>query len=722
MTQDFYAHSLEGRPPSEWQPLDEHLKKVAEKAAAFAAAFDSSSWGKLVGSNHDIGKGTLQWQAYLRRVNNVIDEFAEYYIGHVEHSIHGAKWLQHHSNEPGKLLSYCIAGHHGGLPNWIEDATTGLKVRLKNKYPEVQLTLEKPEFENELPFRVNDTSRFGFQLQFFVRMLFSCLVDADFLDTEAALNVERMKWRANYPSLQQLSERFWKFFKKLRKDAPSTKVNKQREMILKDCLGAAKKRPGLFSLTVPTGGGKTLSSMAFSLEHAKHFGKDRVIYVIPFTSIIEQNAEVFRKAMGENAVLEHHCNFVPDDADWRTRLAVENWDAPVVITTNVQFFDSFFARNPSKCRKLHNVANSVVIFDEIQAIPVEKLKPCIEVLKELTLNYKVSAVLCTATLPALEYSRDFSSGMKDIHEIIQDVPSLFGDLRRTEENYIGILNESDLAVQMTQYEQVLCIVNTRRQALDIFKMLPESDGNFHLSALMHPLHRSSSLEEIRGRLNKKSTCRVVSTQLIEAGVDIDFPVVFRMAAGMDAIAQAAGRCNREGHSSIGKVSIFKIEDGTPPGYFRQTMQCAERLFERFSKQLLSPECIHEYFLDYYWLNQSRMDADGIVRLCNQGCTGDIQFKDIAEFHMIKTATIPIIIGVDNEADYLIKQLDFLEHCGPILRKLQQYTVQVYPYCFDALSDWLEHPKPGIHVLRSPEMYSHQTGLSCQPPEGEAFFV
>ena len=722
MYENFYAHSLEGRPPSEWQLLEEHLTNVADLAAIFANAFNATSWARLAGKNHDIGKGTLQWQAYLRKANNVTDDFSDYYTGHVEHSIQGAEWLYHHSNDAGKLLSYCIAGHHGGLTNWIEDATTGLKARLETKYKEIKLPLEKPEFENSLPFEVNDSSRFGFQIQFFVRMIFSCLVDADYLDTEASLDPERKKWRSQHPSLACLKERFWEHLHKVRKNSPASIVNKQREIVLADCLKAAEHEPGLFSLTVPTGGGKTLSSMAFAMEHAERFSKSRIIYVIPFTSIIEQNAGVFRNAMGNDAVLEHHCNFIPNDADWKSRLAIENWDSPIIVTTNVQFFDSFYARKPSRCRKLHNVANSIIIFDEIQAIPVEKLKPCIEILKELTLNYGVSAVLCTATQPAIEYSEDFSEGLRDVNEIIKDIPALFTGLRRTDEKYIGILEKSDLEGQISQHEQVLCVVNTRQQALDLFNMLPEDNGNFHLSALMHPLHRSRKLDEIRERLNKNLICRVISTQLIEAGVDIDFPVVFRIAAGMDAVAQAAGRCNREGRNSIGRVFIFKLENGTPPGYFRQTMQCAERLFDRFSKHLLGPECIREYFLDYYWLNQNRMDGDGIIERCNQCVRGDIQFKDIAEFRMIKTATIPVIIALEDEALSLIMQLDYIEHRGPILRRLQQYTVQIYPYQFDELSNWLENPKSGIYVLRSAELYSDKTGLLCDPPQGEALFA
>ncbi len=723
----YYAHSKETEPPESWQPLEEHLKNVGLLAAQFASYFNAESWGGTAGESHDIGKGINEWQAWLRRVNNIEDDcFVKFYIGHIQHAIHGAKWLYDHSQQAGKLLSYCVAGHHGGLSNWFDQEGNGLKSKLSKPLPASNTPLQEPTFEKKLPFSVKESNRLGFQVQFFIRMTFSCLVDADYLDTERFLNPEKYKWRSTYPSLKDLNERFWRAFEKIRKNANPTEVNQQRKKVLNDCLVAAKLKPGLFSLTVPTGGGKTLSSLAFALEHAcrqkdKKDIKRRIIYVVPFTTIIEQNAEVFRNALGEDAVLEHHCNFIPEDFDWKTRLAAENWDAPVIVTTNVQFFNSFFSRKPSTCRKLHNVAQSVVIFDEVQAIPVEKLKPCLEVLKELTQNYGVTAVLCTATQPAIEYSEHFKSGLKNVTEIIQDVPSLFGAFKRTQEEYIGKFDEAGLANKLIEQKQVLCIVNTRPQALDVFNLLPADEGTFHLSALMYPAHRSRKFKEIKNRLTNRLPCRVVSTLLIEAGVDVDFPVVFRVSAGMDSIAQAAGRCNREGLQNQGEVSIFKFETDPPSGFFRQTSQCAERLFNKYAGRLLEPNCIHEYFLSYYWINENRMDNDGIVKLCNQGGTGDIQFQDIAEFQMIKTATCPIIIALEDEAVSLVKQLDFMEHGGSILRKLQQYTVQVYPYQLAALDGWLENPKPGIFVLRSPQLYSDKTGLTCTPPEGEAFF-
>ena len=725
MDKKHYAHSLDGKPPSDWQPLEEHLKNVAKMAAEFADYFGARVWGSILGENHDLGKGTRPWQAYLRRANDIIDEFVPFYEGHPTHAFVGAQWLHKHSVEAGKLLAYCIAGHHGGLPNWDGNATSSLEARLQEHYPEVVVPAPAPDFPSELPLQFVQ-ERLGFQFQFFVRMLFSCLVDADYLDTEAFLDKKKSGWRSKYSGIDTLHERFWSNFNVLRDRADqTTKVNIQRERVLQDCLEAGKLEPGLFSLTVPTGGGKTLASMAFALNHARKQEKRRIIYVIPFTSIIEQNAKVFRDMLGDDTILEHHCNFLPDDSDWKTRLATENWDAPVVVTTNVQFFNSFYANKTSKCRKLHNVADSIIIFDEVQAIPVEKLEPCLEVIKELSLNYGVTSVLCTATQPAINFSEQFKAGLKNVREIIQDVPALFATLKRTEEIFIGEFSEQDVANQLLEHEQVLCIVNTRQQALDIFNALPESEENIHLSALMYPAHRTKKLDEIRVRLSAKNKqpCRVVSTQLIEAGVDVDFPCVFRAVAGIDSIAQAAGRCNRNGLSETPcKVSVFEFPEESGCSFFRQASQSAAKLFEPFKGKLTAPECVREYFLDFFWKNEQRMDEDGIIKgLCRPAQSGNIQFKDIAKFQMIKSATIPIIVALEKNAVELIRALEFAEHKGGILRKLQQFSVQIYPYQFEEIKVWLENPLPGIWVLRSEELYSDVTGLKCKPPEGTAFF-
>lgn len=722
---NFYAHSVEGKPPEEWHRLEDHLKGTAELAALFADVFGAREWGKTLGRYHDLGKAKKTWQAYLRKAHGIIDEFAKYYEGHPGHAAVGAQWLFQNSKEAGKLLAYCIAGHHAGLPDWDGSPVSSLTAKVKQPLPELDLVPPAPDFPKELPFFI-ETDRFGFQIQFFVRMLFSCLVDADFLDTEASLDQMKANWRTTYPSISELHKRFWRNFNVLRENADrASAVNRQRELVLADCLQAARREAGLFSLTVPTGGGKTLSSLAFALNHAIGNSKLRIIYVIPFTSIIEQNAEVFREMLGDDAVLEHHCGFLPEDSDWKTKLATENWDAPVVVTTNVQFFNSFYSNKTSKCRKLHNVLDSIVIFDEIQAIPVEKLRPCLEAIKELSLNYGVTSVLCTATQPAITFSERFHTGLKNVREIIQDIPSLFTELKRTEEVFIGELGIEGIANRLMQQGQVLCIVNTRQEALDIFNRLPKSEDNIHLSALMYPAHRTERLAEIRRRLSSdnKLLCRVVSTQLIEAGVDVDFPCVYRAIAGIDSIAQAAGRCNRNGSSeSPRRVYVFKLPEDDGCSFFRLAVQSAAKLFEPFAGSLTSPDCVREYFADYFWKNEQRMDGDGIIgQLCASAQCGDIQFCEIAKFQMIQSATISVIIALEGEPVRLVRSLNFADHKGGILRKLQRFSVQIYPYQLEEIKEWLENPAPGIWVLRSRELYSEETGLRCRPPMGNAFF-
>ena len=726
----FYAHSTDNLDKSDWQTLEEHLEGVATLAEEFASVFGAGDWGNIVGANHDLGKATLPWQAYLRYANKIVDEFSQFYSGHPNHAAVGAQWLFKHSDQAGKLLAYCIAGHHGGLPNWTDTSTAALNQKVIKQIPEIGISIADPRIPKEFPILHPQTERLGFQLQFFTRMLFSCLVDADYLDTEKALDRKKTGWRSNYTSIEDLHKRFWDTLNDIRDKADNVEnvnqrhVNKQREVVLDDCLRASKLEPGLFSLTVPTGGGKTLSSLAFALDHAiqKRQKMRRIIYVVPFTSIIEQNAKVFRDMLGDDAVLEHHCNYIPDETDWKTRLASENWDAPVIVTTNVQFFNSFYANKTSKCRKLHNVANSIIIFDEVQAIPVEKLQPCLEVIRELSLNYGVTSVLCTATQPAIKYSEHFEAGLKDVREIIQNVSGLFKHLKRTTEVYIGEFSAEEIAEKLQVIEQVLCIVNSRQQALDVFSALSETVENIHLSALMYPQHRSEKIQKIRGLLDDGLPCRVVSTQLIEAGVDVDFPCVFRAVAGIDSIAQAAGRCNRNGRSNIPlQVSVFNFTDGVGCSYFRQAAQSAEKLFALYAGRLTDPSCVTAYFDDYYWKNSQRMDAEGIVESCLPAQNGDIQYKDLAKFKMIESATIPIVIAIEKEAVSLVEALTFAEHKGGILRKLQQYTVQIYHYQFDQLKSWCESPIDGVWVMRSDELYSEELGLKCTPPEGTAFF-
>ncbi len=669
-----------------------------------------------------MGKGTLPWQAYLRKANQIVDELAKHFQGRIDHKHVGAREAVALAEQAGKLLAYCIAGHHGGLPNWSGEREWELKSKLAEEQSAFESVVDSPTMPTALPFEF-DQQRCGYQLQFFARMLFSCLVDADYLDTAQAMGGASPSAQ---PELVDLIETFWANFNALREAAnPALEVNRQREAVLRDCLASAPMASGLFSITVPTGGGKTLASLAFALEHARKHGKRRVIYVIPFTSIIEQNAAEFRKMLGDDAVLEHHCNYIPDEAHWRERLAMENWDAPVIVTTNVQFFDSFYSCTPSRCRKLHRIADSVVIFDEVQAIPVERLRPCLEVLRELSANYGVSSVLCTATQPAIEESQDFPEGLPGVRPIIADVPALFNALKRTTEVFVGTREVEDLAKELASEDnrQVLCVVNTRDQALKLFESMSEVDGTIHLSARMYPEHRRRKLEDIRERIDDGRPCRVVSTQLIEAGVDVDFPVVYRAMAGVDSIAQAAGRCNRNGkHPEPRQVSVFRFPPRLECRFFRQQAQATRKLVERFKGELKSPDCVRAYFLDYFWKNAHRMDEDDVFDICSKSAGGNIQFRDIAKFRMINSATESIVVALEEKAGNLVDSLRHADHKGGILRKLQRFTVSVYPNQFADLCGWCEEVSPGVHVMWNPDFYDENVGLFCNMPEGQGLFA
>ena len=581
MEKKHYAHSKPGRPKEEWQTIEDHLRSVAEKAATFASLFGGHEWARVAGALHDIGKYSREFQNMLVCSLDEDTNDEEFEPGHVikcgpDHSSAGAQEAVKRLPEGvGRMIAYCVAGHHAGLLDPGINDEEGLKRRLKKSLKDYSACpsdiFRLPAITT--PSIVLDKKEAGFQLQFYIRMLFSCLIDADFLDTEAFIDPKKAELRKNTADLRILCDKVMAEVAALSND--SSAVNKKRQEIFTQCRTAAEKSPGVFSLTVPTGGGKTLSSLAFALEHAVRYGMERVIYIIPYTSIIEQNADVFRKVCGDSAVLEHHCNFEAAHDSYRSQLAAENWDAPIIVTTNVQFFESLFHCRVSKCRKLHNIANSVIIFDEAQMLPVNKLKPCLSVIRELARNYRSTILLCTATQPALAKSGEFTCGLEGVREIISDPQKLYESLRRVTITRLPQMSDIDLARHISSYQQVLCVVNTRKHARELYNAVSEKNGLYHLSALMCPIHRSKTIAKIKTALREGNPCRVISTQLIEAGVDVDFPVVFRAQAGVDSIAQSAGRCNREGRlGSQGKVFVFDTEKLPPPGFLRQAAETA----------------------------------------------------------------------------------------------------------------------------------------------------
>jgi CRISPR-associated endonuclease/helicase Cas3 len=723
-----HVRKNEGGSWAEPQGLEEHLLGTAERAARFAVAFESGSWGYAEGIGHDTGKGTENWQRYLFTKSGYDEEaHLENKAGKQEHSAPSAKLMEEAVGKGiGRILSYCIAGHHAGLADWL-GSQSALAFILQNTNSEgipseyrEQIVLHRP---SQPPWKF-DTA--GLDMSLWIRMLFSCLVDADFLDTEAYMGPEKKVERGDYLSLSKLLERFDVHMVEKTREALSTAdttVNRARQQVLADCRSAAQLDPGLFTLTVPTGGGKTLSSMAFALEHAVKYGKERVIYVIPYTSIIEQNADVFRKALGNDQVVEHHSNLDDNDSTAKARLAAENWDAPIIVTTSVQFFESLFAAKTSRSRKLHNIANSVVVLDEAQLVPVEYLEPILATMKLLCEHYKVSFVMCTATQPAFEEQDDFPSfpgfSKGTVREIVRDVSTLYRGLKRVKveppADYKTPRTWEELAENIRGVDRVLCVVSDRRSCRELFRLMPE--GSYHLSALMCPQHRSDVITKIKEKLQAEESIRVVSTQIVEAGVDIDFPVVYRAMAGLDSIAQAAGRCNREGklnkEGNLGRVVVFVPPRKAPVGILRKASETATRMLEEGLADPIDHPVFTRYFSELYWKANS-LDSKGIIKLLTPDTAEcGIQFRSAAEaFQLIDDSMQRTILVPYGEGEKLIGELKGLGPERWLLRKLQRYSVNIYTNQFVDLRDRrsIEEVSPGIFVLTCSIEYDVAVGL------------
>lgn len=713
----FYAHSLPGRPREEWQMLQDHLRNVAKRAAEFARAFGGQEWATVAGMLHDIGKYSKEFQEMLIRATN--EEVNDDQQRGPDHSSAGAQEAVKYWPEGiGKLFAYCIAGHHTGLLD-----SKGNEACLEKRLHKIltdycAYSAESFALPNIVTPPINITKNkheAGFQLQLFVRMLFSCLVDADFLDTESFMDGKKAELRGVDVNLAHLRDKVIAEVDRISNN--NTPVNRARREVFEQCLKKAQNKPGIFSLTVPTGGGKTLSSLAFALEHAVKYGMKRAIYVIPYTSIIEQNAEVFRNVCGDAAVLEHHCNFEFTQDTYKVQLAAENWDAPLIVTTNVQFFETLFHHRSSKCRKAHNIANSVIIFDEAQMLPVDLLAPCLAVMKVLVRNYHATVVLSTATQPALSKNEEFKAGLENVEEIIAKPAELYRMLKRVDVKKLPSMSDEEIATQLNSYKQVLCVVNTRKYARQLYEMIEDKNGLYHLSALMCPAHRSEMIARIKTALKNGKPCRVISTQLIEAGVDIDFPVVFRALAGIDSIAQSAGRCNREGKlPESGKVFVFTSENSAPPGFLRQSAEVAEGVMRR-NEEILSLNAVEEYFRELYWRNEDGLDKKRIIERFAEGVgTCDFPFKTIGEeFRWIESGTQTIVVPYNDEAKKLIIVLKASDS-KEIARKLQRFSVQVYPNIIARLGKAaLEPVKDRYYILINDELYKKDIGLDWNDP-------
>lgn len=663
------------------QTVAEHLSGTAALSRAFAEAFGAGDDGELIGLLHDLGKCTDGFQNRLLRDGPRVD-----------HATAGAVAC---SKYYGRFEdAACIAGHHSGLPDFgnvrtdcAGDAT--LYGRLKKGIAEQYL-----ESCGESGMTLPDLPRAAAQpdrlcASFRTRMLYSCLVDADFLDTEHFMDGDR--GRGGYDDIPTLLARLEKYIAPWQN--PQNELNRLRCDILNTCLEAGAKAKGLYTLTVPTGGGKTVASLAFALRHAAVHGMQRVIYVIPYTSIIEQNAAVFRDILGAANVLEHHCGVQLDLSDGappeevRRALAAENWDIPVVVTTAVQLFESLYANRSSRCRKLHNLANSVIVFDEAQMLPLPHLRPCVAAMASLTAQFRSTVVLCTATQPSL------------------------GDL-------------------LAAYAPGWPVEELCPQTAALYELLPR-EGSFHLSTLMIPAQRQAFLHKIQERLRRGEVCRVVSTSLIEAGVDVDFPLVYREMAGLDSILQAAGRCNREGKRPIDEsvVTIFERTE-PPPTLFRQAIGAAVEALHG-GRDPGAPETMARYFCSLRSLKGDALDKNGVIRAFTEGVSGcDMPFQTVAEsFHLIESNTHTVYVPFD-EGSALIERLAAGECSRALYRALGRYAVSVYEPHFQALyaagailtAQDVPTLDSGSAILRDMSLYSETMGLTLEPETGKALMI
>jgi len=616
----YFAHSGEKADESDWQQLTDHLHNVAKLAGEMAAVFGCSRQAYLAGLLHDLGKYN---PAFQRRLKGDVTR--------VDHSTAGAALLQ--SMAKGRdlgmaeLIAYSIAGHHAGLADKSGESPACLTDRLAGFVDELDPIWKKEitlDIANLYPAHFKfEKAHAAFQFALLGRMIFSCLVDADFKDTEAFyVALKSIKADRDWQSLQSLLPRFHAAFEAYMDRMPKadTSVNRLRREILTHIRGKASMEPGLFTLTVPTGGGKTLASLAFALDHAKAHGLRRIIYAIPFTSIIDQTVKIFRDILGDDHILEHHSAIEEENArEWtgkdKLRLAMEDWAAPVVVTTNVQLFESLFAARPSKTRKLHNIAGSVIILDEAQTLPLNLLAPCVRALDELARNYGCSIILCTATQPALDARGlpGHPAGLKlEGRELAPDPHGMGRAFKRVTIRHGGEMSNDILIAALAETEQALIIVNSRKHALALYREAEAAGlaGLVHLSTRQYAAHRKIILDMIRARLKDGTPCRVIATSLVEAGVDLDFPRVWRAEAGLDQIAQAAGRCNREGRREIVEsiVTIFSAPDFPPPAEIRGLTGDMKRMAGNHA-DLLSPPALQEYFEEVYW----RKGPDGLDR-------------------------------------------------------------------------------------------------------------
>ena len=782
----FVAHTpSDDRSDQEWHGLKEHLQSVAADAEIKANKFNAGKLGYYVGLWHDLGKYNPKFQTYLQKCHTAKLAGQKPSREKIPHAIHGA-FLAHDLKCTSKFsLAFLIAGHHAGLSNYVvlkSDLSNPIK---RSDYPTVKQQAElelgnlKPAEDLKSYFKQFASNRISEEL--FLRLIFSCLIDADRLDTERFANPEQYQQRQERANVVTIAQ-FWETFDRKQKefvpkpeDAKSA-VNQVRSQVYEKCVEAAELESGVFRLCVPTGGGKTRSGLAFALKHAKRWNKDRVIFAVPYTSIIDQTVKVYRddifKELGNAAVLEHHS--ATQDEQKRTesletdenieqsqvqaKLATQNWDAKLIVTTTVQLFDSLFSHKTSQCRKLHNIVNSVIVLDEVQTLPIGFLSPILSVLKELVDRYNVTVVLCTATQPALDADTPYFKDGFD-KESIQDIVPVamaiehFKTLKRV--NYeIPKQGEAwtwkQLVQDMEPNPSALVVLNTRRDAIAVLNALNvpngynaepieprveeslESSEILHLSTLLCGKHRQAVLTEVRRRLKEKEPCRLISTQVVEAGVDLDFPVVYRAMGPLDRIVQAAGRCNREGklrdengQLQMGRVVIFEPAEGSKPpaGEYCKAIQKARAILQddAFTEsQLHEPQVFKTYFESLYTLVDSNQKIQPI-NLTIQELRQSWSFRDVGEnFKLIKDDTIPIVIQYDEAVKARLEAIARRGIWSEDRAFLQPYTISLPTRIFNKLEDKRE-VKPGLDLWMWTSNYDPIRGFPLENDDQAVIF-
>ncbi len=822
-SREFIAHCRES--DGAIQSLANHLQAVGHLSAKNASKLvlhtdvaprNLEAIGEILGLLHDLGKYSKEFQDYLGSAVGLVDQDADDFVdakklrGRIDHSTAGAQFIWRelsklgaHGQFCGQILALCIASHHSGLidclgPDGADNFTrrigktessahldeamaqadASILTRVTDLLARGELLDDLRAFAQGIAAREHDADKSPMVTQFkfglLVRILFSCLIDADRVDTAdfERPHSRHLRYHGKYPHWEDLARRLDVHLNTL---PTVNRIDQLRREISGNCRLAAERKPGMFTLTVPTGGGKTLASLRFSLHHARIHGLDRVIYVIPYTSIIDQNADVVRRILepADNGVdpgsivLEHHSNLTPDEQTWRAKMMSENWDAPVIFTTSVQLLESLFGAGTRGARRMHQLARSVIIFDEVQTVPVRCVHMFNNAINFLVEHCGSSVVLCTATQPLLTAvdPKKGAARSRPEDEIIPDVRRFFDALKRTEilpRQKAGGWTDAEVAdlaaKEISESGSCLVIVNTRKAARSLYEVSsPRADApTFHLSTSMCPAHRRERFAKIRKYLSDGKPVLCISTQLVEAGVDIDFGAVIRHVAGLDSIAQAAGRCNRNGCRDLGRVHIINPAEGRIDRLVDIRVGCdvAMRVLSEFNQDsnafdgdLLGPKAITRYF-DYYFFQRANEMGYPVTpevasrndSLMNLLAQNDLAVNDYTQsrnsappihlrqafmtaaqaFQAIDAPTQGVLVPYGKEGRDLVARL-----CGEfkpelqfdLLRRAQQFSVNVFPQVFESLqrADAVSEIGTGIGIYHlRPEYYSADFGLSENP--------